>query len=250
MAPLSLCILVFPSSRGFKSCARHVLLLAAAILIAASANAQLGMKSVKITVDQEDAKIYVDNNYVATGSYTASFKKKEGHIRVRVEKEGFVTRRFKIRADDTRKSIDITLDPDESWNNSVGTDMANKFFTIPVSKAYIERAGSEAEAAKLVWKQLHQILMNYIEEIEESNQMGGYIQSAWVVKEFPGAEVKVRTRVIIKETNVGGDLTYRIKLCSEIAPYNGTVDQYQEWPRVLKAYEPLITEFQARIGKM
>ena len=207
-------------------------------------------KTVKITVDQDDAKIFVDNNYVATGTFAATIKPGEGHIRVRVEKEGFVTRRFKIREDDSRNAIDITLDPDESWNNSVATDMANKFFTVPVSKAYIDHAGSEAEAAKLVWKTLHQILMNYIEEIEESNQIGGYIQSAWVVKEFPGAEVKVRTRVIIKETNAGGDLTYRIKLCSEIAPYNGTVDQYVEWPRVLKAYEPMISEFQARIGKM
>ena len=207
-------------------------------------------KTIKITTDQDDAKIYVDNNYVATGTYKAKINHDEGHIRVRIEKEGYVTRRFKIREDDSRNAIDITLDVDESWNQSVATDMANKFFTVPVSKAYIDHAGSEAEAAKLVWKTLHQILMNYIEEIEESNQMGGYIQSAWVVKEFPGADVKVRTRVIIKETNAGGDLTYRIKLCSEIAPYNGTVDQYVEWPRVLKVYEPMISEFQARIGKM
>lgn len=207
-------------------------------------------KTVKITVDQDDAKIYVDNNYVATGSYAAPIKPGEGHIRVRIEKEGYVTRRLKIREDETRNAIDVTLDVDESWNNSVATDMANKFFTIPVSKAYIDHAGSEAEAAKLAWKALHQILMNYIEEIEESNQMGGFIQSAWVVKEFPGADVKVRTRVIIKETNAGGDLTYRIKLCSEIAPYSGSNDQYVEWPRVLKFYEPMISEFQARIGKM
>ena len=207
-------------------------------------------KMVKITVDQDDAKIFVDNNYVATGSYLAPIKHGEGHIRVRIEKEGFVTRRLKIREDESRNAIDITLDPDESWNSSVSTDMANKYFTIPVSKAYIDQAGSEAEAAKLAWKTLHQILMNYIEEIEESNQLGGYIQSAWVVKEFPGADVKVRTRVIIKETNAGGDLTYRVKLCSEIAPYGGSVDQYVEWPRVLKVYEPMISEFQARIGKM
>ena len=191
-----------------------LLLLVASIL---TVGCGIHKKMVKITVDQDDAKIYVDNNYVATGSYVAPINYGEGHIRVRIEKEGYVTRRLKIREDDTRNAIDITLDPDESWNNSVATDMANKFFTVPVSKAYVEHAGNESEAAKLVWKTLHQILMNYIEEIEESNQMGGYIQSAWVVKEFPGAEVKVRTRVIIKETNAGGDLTYRIKICSEIA---------------------------------
>lgn len=229
---------------------KRLLLLFVAILIAASADAQIGKKFVKITVDPDDAKIYVDNNYVATGSHMVNFKKKEGHVRVRIEREGYVTRKFKLKADETRRSIDITLDPDESWNNSVGTDMANKFFTVPVSKEYIERAGSQEAASKLVWKQLHQILLNYIEEIEESNQMGGYIQTAWVVKEYQGAEVKIRTRVIIKESNVGGDLTYRIKICSEIAPLNGTVDQYEPWQRVLKTYEPMISEFQSRLGKM
>ncbi|MBP5650831.1 MAG: hypothetical protein J6X01_07140 [Bacteroidales bacterium] len=208
------------------------------------------LKTIKITVDQEDAKIFVDNEFVAFGTYIVSFKKKEGHIRVRIEKEGFVTHRFVVRADDKRKSIDIILLPDESWNLSVSSDVANKFFTIPISKDYVDRAGSKEEAAKLAWKQLHSILMNYIEEIEESNQLGGYIQSAWVVKEFPSAGVKVRTRITIKETNIGDDLTYRVKVSSEKAPYSATSDeQYEEWGRVLKTYEPIIQEFQARLGK-
>lgn len=229
---------------------KKILVVMLGLLIPACCLGQLGKKSVKITTDPDDAKIYVDNNYVGSGSYTATFKKKEGHIRVRVEKEGYVTRKFKVRSDDSRKSIDITLDEDESWSMSNSSDVANKFMTIPVSKTYIDKAGSEEEAAKLAWKQLHQILLNYIEEIEESNQLGGYIQSVWMVKDFPGAEVKVRTRVIIKETNVGGDLTYRVKVCSEIAPINGTNDQYVEWPRLLKVYEPMIAEFQSRLGKM
>ena len=207
-------------------------------------------KTVKITVNPDDAQIFVDNNYVATGTYNARIKPGEGHIRVRVEKEGYVTRRLKIREDESRNAVDIMMEEDDSWNQSVETDMANKFFTITVSKDYIDHAGSKEEASKLVWKTLHQILMNYIEEIEESNQLGGYIQSAWVEKKFPKAECKVRTRVIIKETNAGGDLTYRLKLCSEIAPLAGREEQYREWPRVLKKYSPMISEFQSRIGKM
>lgn len=221
-----------------------------ALLIVQIGYSQLFSKSIKITADQEDAKIFVDNNYVGLGTYTASFKKKEGHIRVRIEKEGFVTAKFIVRADDKRKSIDMKLLPDESWNASVSSDVANKFFSIPVSKDYVNRIGSEEEATKQVWKLLHSILMNYIEEIEESNQLGGYIQSAWVVKEFPSAGVKVRTRVIIKETNIGDDLTYRVKILSEIAPLNATSEeQYTQWERILRTYEPMIQEYQARIGK-
>ena len=229
---------------------KNLLLSLVTIFIIQSGYCQLFSKSIKITVDQEDALIYVDNNYVGVGTYIATFKKKEGHIRVRIEKEGFVTARFIVRADDKRKSIDMKLIPDESWNASVSSDIANKYFTLPVSKDFIKRVGSEEEAAKQVWKLLHSILMNYIEEIEESNQWGGYIQSAWVIKEFPSAAVKIRTRVTIKETNVGGDLTYRVKISSEIAPLNATSDeQYEQWERILRTYEPMIQEFQARIGK-
>ena len=222
----------------------------ASLLLNGCGPSRLVQRTVKITVNQDDAQIYVDNNYVGNGTYLLPLKWGEGHVRVRIEKEGYVTKRFKVREDETRKAIDVTLEIDESWRNSVSSDLANKYFTISVSQSYIDHAGSQAEAAKLVWKTLHQILMNYIEEIEESNQLGGFIQSAWVVKEYPGADVKVRTRVIIKETNAGGELTYRIKLCSEIAPYNANDDQYIEWKRILRTYEPMISEFQARIGKI
>lgn len=224
------------------------------LLAGTSANACFA-KNVKITCDQEDAKIFVDNDYVASGTYIAKIKKSEGHIRVKIQKEGYITRRFKIKADDDRKAIDIILEKDEGWSSSSSNELANKFFTIPVSQKYIEAAGSKEEAAKLAWKQLHQILLNYIEEIEESNMTGGYIQTAWVYKSFVNSSlndlegIQWRTRVTIKESSDGDNLVYRVKISSEVAPINATtVEYYQPIGRVLKTYEPMISEFQARLG--
>ncbi len=212
-------------------------------------------KKIKITCDHEDARIYVDNDYMAQGTHIAEFSKKEGHIRVKVVKEGFIVRRFKIKADDKRKSVDIILEKDEGWSASSESELANKYFTIPVSEKYIEKAGGREEAAKLAWKQLHQILLKYIEEIEESNMMGGFIQSAWVTKTFANSSlldfegIQWRTRVSIKESSDGDDLVYRVKITSELAPIGAySEESYQPINRVLKSFEPMISEFQARLG--
>ena len=174
---------------------------------------------------------------------------------MKIEKDGYVTRRFRIKADDKRKSIDVVLDKDEGWTSSSANELANKFFAIPVSPKYIERAGSKEAAAKLAWKQLHQVLLSYIEEIEESNMTGGFIQTAWVYKSFVNSSlndfegIQWRTRVTIKESSDGDNLVYRVKIASEVAPINTTsVEYYQPIGRVLKSYEPMISEFQARLG--
>lgn len=213
-------------------------------------------KKIKLTVSPEDASIYVDNNFVGKGAYTANFSKRDGHIRVKFEKEGYVTRRMKILATDKRNSVDVELEKDDAYDASSTSQLANKFFSIPVSHKYVEKAGSTDAAAKLAWKQLHQILMNYIEEIEESNMLGGYIQSAWVTKKFYNSSlndidggVQWRTRVTIKESNDGENLVYKVKVTSEVAPLNTTVEEYfTPINRVLKSFEPMISEFQARLS--
>ena len=102
---------------------------------------------------------------------------------------------------------------------------------------------------------MHQILLKYIEEIEESNMMGGFIQSAWVTKTFANSSlldfegIQWRTRVSIKESNDGDDLVYRVKITSELAPIGAySEESYQPINRVLKSFEPMISEFQARLG--
>jgi hypothetical protein len=199
-------------------------------------------KDVKITVSPTDAKIYIDGNYVADGVTIASLKRKDGFIVVKFVKEGYVTLETKIFAADKRLAVAFTMRRDAFFDSSISSGNANKFFTQEISSDYIKKAGEAKEASVLVWKTLHQIILNYFEEIETSDQLSGFIQTPWAYKTFSDAGIQIRTRVTIKESNIGGALTYKIKVSSEIAPVNSSHrDEYfQESLRILKDYEPMI----------
>ena len=55
-----------------------------------------------------------------------------------------------------------------------------------------------------------------------------------------------------KESNLGGDLTFQIKISSEVAPLIASQrdESFQEIDRIVKDLEPMISEFQARLGKL
>jgi len=209
-------------------------------------------REVKITVSPSDAKIYIDGNYVADGITTATLKRKDGFIVVKFVRDGYVTMETKIFAADKRIAVAFSLKRDAFFDSSIPSGNANKFFTQEISSDYIKKAGDAKEASVLVWKTLHQIILNYFEEIESSDQLSGFIQTPWSYKTFADAGIQIRTRVTIKESNIGGALTYKIKVSSEIAPVNSSHrDEYfQESLRILKDYEPMISEFQARLGKL
>ncbi len=73
------------------------------------------------------------------------------------------------------------------------------------------------------------------------------MNTAWTYQTFPMAEVKVRTRVQIKEISNDGNLTYQIRISSEIADIDAGEQGFKAWGRVLKKYEPLINEMQMRL---
>jgi hypothetical protein len=227
---------------------RNIVLLTIALVLTLVSSA----KNVKISVTPSDAKIFVDGNYVADGIVTAKIKKSDGFIVLKVEKEGYVTLDAKIFASDTRKAVSYTMKRDEFLENSITSGNSNRFFTQEISDSYIKKTGDSKEASILVWKMLHQIILNYFEEIETSDQLSGFIQTPWTYKTFANAGFQVRTRITIKESNIGGALTYKIKVSSEIAPLNASLKDefFRETPRILKNYEPIISEFQSRLGKL
>ncbi|MBE6181120.1 MAG: hypothetical protein E7148_00275 [Rikenellaceae bacterium] len=195
-------------------------------------------KQKKITVSPETAKIYVDGNYVADGSYMLAFKSKDDFFSIKVSAPGYVDKRIKIYKDDPRKSIPVSLVADDSLEGSVASNLANKYFTISV------RQGINGDQA---WKLISQVLLNYFDEFKTADKASGYMNTTWVTETFPKAEVKVRTMVQIKENSFDG-LAFQIRISSEIAPINSGLNSYQAWPRVLKKYETLINEMQQRIG--
>lgn len=193
----------------------------------------------KITVIPAEAKIYVDGQYVADGSYVLQFNKKNEVYIIKLECEGYATKEnLRVLRSDTRKAIVYTLKKDDALEGSVASELANRYFTIRVRENI-----DEAQA----WKLLTQTLLNYYDEIKTSDRSSGFMNTAWTYQTFPMAEVKVRTRVQIKEISNDGNLTYQIRISSEIADVDAGEQGFKAWGRVLKKYEPLINEMQMRL---
>ena len=227
---------------------KTVLLICAMLIGAICAEA----KDVKISVTPSDAKIYIDGNYVGDGIVTASVKKSDGFIVVKMEKEGYVTLEAKIFATDKRKAVSYTLRRDAFYDVSEPSGLVNKYFSVTVSKdLYTEDENGERNT-ELAWKMIHQIILNYFDEIQTTDIASGFIQTPWQYKTFPEADKQMRTRVSVKESNLGGDLTFQIKVSSEVAPLLAAQrdESFQEIDRISKDFAPIISEFQARLGKL
>ena len=226
------------------------ILLLCCTLIAASIC--LAAKEVKITVIPSDAKIYIDGNYAADGITTATLKKKDGFIVVKFEREGYVTLETKIFTTDKRKAVSYTMRRDAFFDVSVASGLVNKYFSVKISKDLYTVDESGKRNTELAWKMIHQVILNYFDEIQTTDMASGFIQTPWLYKSFPEADKQIRTRVSVKESNLGGDLTFQIKISSEVAPLIASQrdESFQEIDRIVKDLEPMISEFQARLGKL
>ena len=214
------------------------LILIAVMLLGAMPSYALFGKSKKITVIPQTAKIYVDGNYVADGTYILKFGGKDDFFSVKLEENGYVTKEVKIFKTDTRNVISYTLKEDDSVQASVASNLANKYFTLNVREGVDEA---------LAWKLINQVLLNYFDEMQNSDKASGYLTTAYTTHTFMSAEAKIRTRVQVKQiTNEG--LAYQIRIVSEIAPLQSGDYAFKPWNRVLKQYEPIINEMQQRIG--
>lgn len=214
---------------------KKVLLVLLAVLFCGTLDLHAQKKSIKAIPD--NAKIYVDGDYVADGSYTIKFGRNEDEIIVKVEATGYITKEFRVKKIDKRKTITVKLVKDEAFDKSVASELANKYFTIRV------RGGIDEDKA---WKLLTQVMLDYFPELKTADKASGYMNTTWQIEDFDAS--RVRTMVQIKESSDDG-LTYKIKIFTE--KNEGDFDNegdYKPWPRVLKKYEPLINEMQMRLG--
>lgn len=209
-----------------------------------------GAKNVKISVTPSDAKIYIDGNYVGDGVVTASMKKKDGFIVVKFERPDYVTLEAKIFYSDKRDAVSYTMRRDAFLDVSEPSGLVNRYFTVTVAKDLYTENHDGTRNSALAWKMIHQVILNYFEEIQTTDMASGFVQTPWEYKTFPEAEKQLRTRVSVKETNLGGDLAFQIKVSSEVAPIYATHrdESFQEIDRIAKDLEPIISEFQARLG--
>lgn len=226
---------------------RYILLFLSALFVSGVVCA----KDVQIVVSPQEAVIKVNGSYYGEGSALVKIKKKD-FIIIEVSAPGYETLTTRIYGNDDRKTVEIKLKEDVLMSQTAESALTNKFFTVRVAKAlytYDERTGQRN--SEKAWKLAHNILLNYIEEIQTSDLASGFIQTPYIYKTYVEAGKTLRSRVTIKETNIDGDLAFQIKLSSEIAAIQGRYrdESYRETNRLISELESLISEFQTRLGE-
>lgn len=208
-------------------------------------------KEIQIVVIPSDATIKVNGSYYGEGSAMVKIKKKD-FISLECSAPGYETLTTRVYGNDGRKTIEIKLKEDMLLRQTSESSVANNFFSVRISKSlYSDDKATGKRNADNAWKLAHNVLLKYFDEIQTSDMASGFIQTPWLYKNYIDAGKTLRHRVTIKESNIGGDLTFQIKLTSEMAPTQGRnkEESFMETNRIMKEFDSLISEFQTRLGE-
>ena len=229
-----------------------LLVLLLALCAALSASALGRTKIVKISVEPREAAIYVDNMFVGNGYGEFPCPKKKNAVAViRVECDGFLTINTKFYGGDKRESLHLVMQPDGFINGTQPSGAVNKFFTIEVDKKFYSKKSDGSYDTKTAWKLLHQVLLNYFDEIETTDFYSGYVQTPWHYTEFTMSDKQVRNRVVIRDISNPELVAFQIKVLSEVAATKlGKHGEFVEIDRIPNELTSLIQELQTRIGKL
>jgi len=222
-----------------------------AIMVVLSASAGKKTKVIKISVQPQEAAIYVDNTLIGYGYGEFSRPAKKNQVAIiRIECNEYTTVNSKFYGSDERNSLSFKLMQDGFYRGSAASGLANKFITITLDPQYYtvdEQGKVNSEAA---WKLLHQILLNYFPEIETTDFHGGYLQTPWKYKTFNMSEKQIRNRVTVRDVTTPDRVAFQIKISSEVAgAMAARHGEFDEVDRIPKELEPMVQELQTRIGK-
>ncbi len=209
-------------------------------------------KIVKVVAEPQEAAIYIDNTFVGNGF--AEFpcpKKKNTVIVIRIECDGYRTINSKFYGGDKRESVSFKMVPDGFMLGTESSGIVNKFFTIEIAPNFYSKKADGTYDTKTAWKMLHQILLNYFDEIETTDFYSGYVQTPWHYSKFNMSDKQIRNRVTIRDISNPDVVAFQIKVSSEVAGVmSGKHSEFSEIDRIPKELAPIIQELQTRIGKL
>lgn len=201
---------------------------------------------VKITTAPNDASIEIAGKRVGNGSYDLKVPK-NACVEIRVTKDGFI-RYIKNYCNQPNmqeppKSDFLEMQVDEAYTSSVSSDLANVRITVPIDSKH-----SPEDA----WKILSGIVTGYFDILETVDFNTRYLTSSWQVQNFQSSII--RTRLVVSNGGNSNQEAYAVKLISQEAYLDGrnpvTVkddEKFTDWARILKKYDGLIQEIQARL---
>ena len=196
-------------------------------------------RKVLVTCSQPDAEIHANGKFMGKGNAEILVTKDVDMV-VKVSKQGFLTESmtFYYRSGmPALKGHHFEMKPDDAFEASTKTELANTDIGINTSKKKPD-----------AWESLTQVVLLYFEIPEQMDEKAGYLRTAWVTQSY--AQSTVRTRAVIRTGSLD-PLSFRVKLVSEISDRPGTKgtddDRFRPWDRMLRKYEQLIPELQARL---
>lgn len=222
------------------------------ILCAISHTAEAKSKVIKIDCQPQECAIYVDNVFIGNGfgEFTCPEKKNQVAV-IRIECDGYRTINSKFYGGDKRQSLSFKMVADGFMQGSIPSGTVNKFFTIEIDPQYITKTDNGSSDKIVAWKMLHQILLNYFDEIESTDFYSGFVQTPWHYTKFSMSDRQIRNRVTIRDISSPERDAFQIKVSSEVAGVmGGKHGEFNEIDRIPKAFETLIQELQTRIGKL
>ena len=208
-------------------------------------------KTIKIIAQPKEASIYINNQFVGYGFAEFNRPKKEDVVAIRIECEGYTPIETKFYGADVRSSVSYTLQDDGFYRTTSASGVVNKFMTISLDKdLYVIDEKGNIDVSK-AWKLLHQILLNYFEEIATTDYSGGYLQTPWHYKTFKMSNKQIRTRVTVRDISTTSSVAFQVKVSSEVAGYMAAKHgEFTSIDRIVKELEPMLQELQTRLGKM
>lgn len=207
-------------------------------------------KTVTITAEPKEAAIYLNNEMSGYGYAEFTHPKKNQVVVIRIECPEYKTVNSKYYGDDKRESVSFKLQQDGFYRASAASGIVNKYFTIDIDPLYYTMEDNKVNVEP-AWKLLHQILLNYFDEIGSTDIYGGYVQTPWKYKAFPLSEHQIRNRVTIRDISTPKKVAFQIKVSSETAGAMAAKHgEFTEVDRIPKELEPILEELQTRIGKV
>ena len=205
---------------------------------------------VTISAEPKETSIYINNTFSGYGYAEFTKPKKNEVVIIRCECNEFKPILTKYYGVDKRKTISITLQQDGFYHASAASGIVNKYFTIDIDSRYYKIAGDNIDSTP-AWKLLHQILLNYFDEISTTDIHGGYLQTPWKYKTFTLSEKQIRNRVTIRDISTPKHVAFQIKISSEVAGVMAAKHgEFTEIDRIPKELETLLEELQTRIRKV
>lgn len=207
-------------------------------------------KTIKILAQPKEASIFINNQFVSYGFAEFNRPKKKDVVAIRIECEGYKPIETKFYGADVRNSISYTLQEDGFYRTTAASGLVNKFMTVTLDSSLYTIENGTINVSK-AWKLLHQILLNYFEEIATTDFDGGYLQTPWHYKTFQLSNKQMRTRVTVRDISSPSQVAFQIKVSSEVAgALSARHGEFTNVDRIVKELEPMLQELQTRLGKM